>query len=75
MTLDLLHLSEDEAAGIAAVLRSPSLADMMEAAEAMTVAAHGRRVTYSRKVFIPLTKLCRDVCHYCTFATTPARAG
>jgi len=75
VTLDLLHLSEDEAAGIAAVLRSPSLADMMEAAEAMTVAAHGRRVTYSRKVFIPLTKLCRDVCHYCTFATTPARAG
>ena len=28
-------------------------------------------VTYSRKVFIPLTKLCRDVCHYCTFAKTP----
>lgn len=52
MTLDLLHLSEDEAAGIATVLRSRSLGDMMEAAEAMTVAAHGRRVTYSRKVFI-----------------------
>jgi FO synthase len=31
------------------------------------------RVSYSRKVFIPLTRLCRDVCHYCTFATTPAR--
>ncbi|HET6817175.1 MAG TPA: bifunctional FO biosynthesis protein CofGH [Mycobacteriales bacterium] len=30
-------------------------------------------VTYSRKVFIPLTRLCRDRCHYCTFATTPAR--
>lgn len=28
-------------------------------------------VTYSRKVFIPLTHLCRDVCHYCTFAQTP----
>jgi FO synthase len=28
-------------------------------------------VTYSRKVFIPLTRLCRDRCHYCTFATTP----
>ena len=27
------------------------------------------RVTYSRKVFIPLTNLCRDVCSYCTFAT------
>src|SRR3954452_10959658 len=35
----------------------------------------GRRatVTYSRKVFIPLTRLCRDRCHYCTFATTPNR--
>lgn len=31
----------------------------------------GDRVTYSRKVFIPLTKLCRDVCHYCTFAHSP----
>jgi FO synthase len=30
-------------------------------------------VTYSRKVFVPLTRLCRDRCHYCTFATTPAR--
>jgi FO synthase len=31
----------------------------------------GTLVTYSRKVFIPLTHLCRDVCHYCTFAQTP----
>ena len=33
----------------------------------------GPLVSYSRKVFIPLTRLCRDVCHYCTFATTPSR--
>src|SRR5262249_19556674 len=33
----------------------------------------GRHVTYSRKVFVPLTQLCRDVCHYCTFARTPRR--
>ena len=44
------------------------------------LAAVGRsgQVTYSRKVFIPLTKLCRDRCHYCTFVTIPgklARAG
>ena len=38
-------------------------------------AAWGRRLTYSRKVFVPLTQLCRDVCHYCTFAQTPRRAG
>ena len=30
-------------------------------------------MTYSRKVFIPLTHLCRDVCHYCTFARPPRR--
>src|SRR5436853_572571 len=33
----------------------------------------GRVVTYSPKVFIPLTHLCRDVCHYCTFARPPRR--
>ncbi len=32
-----------------------------------------RVITYSPKVFIPLTKLCRDVCHYCTFARPPRR--
>jgi FO synthase len=36
-------------------------------------AGHGAVVSYSRKVFIPLTRLCRDVCHYCTFATTPSK--
>ena len=32
---------------------------------------HGQVISYSKKVFIPLTQLCRDVCHYCTFAKTP----
>jgi FO synthase len=36
---------------------------------------HGNRVTYSPKVFIPLTMLCRDHCGYCTFAKPPARLG
>lgn len=35
--------------------------------------AWGNRITYSRKVFVPLTQLCRDVCHYCTFAQTPGK--
>ncbi len=41
------------------------------------LAADGRAgvVTYSRKVFIPLSRLCRDRCHYCTFATTPNRVA
>src|SRR3546814_14305838 len=37
----------------------------------MTIESFGPVVTYSRKVFIPLTTLCRDVCHYCTFAKAP----
>jgi FO synthase len=36
-------------------------------------AGHGRLISYSRKVFIPLTHLCRDVCHYCTFAHPPRK--
>src|SRR5256885_4721475 len=36
-------------------------------------ASHGRRITYSPKVFVPLTMLCRDRCGYCTFAKPPAR--
>ncbi len=34
---------------------------------------HGGLISYSRKVFIPLTQLCRDVCHYCTFAHPPRK--
>ncbi len=34
---------------------------------------YGARITYSPKVFIPVTQLCRDVCHYCTFAKTPSQ--
>ena len=50
--------------------RSP--ADL--AAEARAIRdARGPLVTYSPKVFVPLTKLCRDVCHYCTVARPPRR--
>ncbi len=48
------------------------LDELMAAARAVRD-ARGRLVTYSPKVFIPLTKLCRDVCHYCTFARPPRR--
>ncbi len=47
---------------------------LLAAAARRRDAAHGRRISYSRKVFIPLTQLCRDVCHYCTFAHAP-RSG
>ena len=45
----------------------------MRAAAALRDAGHGGLVSYSRKVFIPLTQLCRDVCHYCTFAHPPRK--
>jgi len=54
------------------LLNAP-LTELMAEAAALRDAAHGRVVTYSRKVFIPLTKLCRDVCHYCTFAQRPKK--
>src|ERR1700675_3910338 len=47
------------------------LAELIAEAAALRDCAHGRLISYSRKVFIPLTKLCRDVCHYCTFAQVP----
>src|ERR671935_355683 len=49
------------------------LEDLCAEARALRDEGHGRLVTYSPKVFIPLTKLCRDVCHYCTFARPPRR--
>ena len=50
------------------------LAPLLETAARLRDQTHHNRISYSRKVFIPLTQLCRDVCHYCTFAHPP-RAG
>jgi FO synthase len=57
--------------GVELLRRPPD--ELMAEARAVREAARGRLVTYSPKVFIPLTKLCRDVCHYCTFARPPRR--
>jgi FO synthase len=58
---------------IAAIVPAMSeLTQLMAEASALRDRGHGRLISYSRKVFIPLTHLCRDVCHYCTFAETPA---
>ncbi|MBK6960086.1 MAG: 5-amino-6-(D-ribitylamino)uracil--L-tyrosine 4-hydroxyphenyl transferase CofH [Gammaproteobacteria bacterium] len=58
---------------IDALLARSSLAELLAQAAALRDRGHGPLLSYSRKVFIPLTHLCRDVCHYCTFATTPSR--
>ena len=64
--------SIDEALSIR--LEQAPLAELIDAAGRLRDEGHGRHLSYSRKVFIPLTHLCRDVCHYCTFAERP-RAG
>lgn len=51
----------------------PTGEELLRAARSVRDSAHGTRITYSPKVFIPLTKLCRDRCGYCTFAQAPAR--
>jgi FO synthase len=55
---------------VARLLSAP-LDDVLAEARTLRAEGSGRLVTYSPKVFIPLTKLCRDVCHYCTFARPP----
>ncbi|MGC9957325.1 5-amino-6-(D-ribitylamino)uracil--L-tyrosine 4-hydroxyphenyl transferase CofH [Roseiarcus sp.] len=52
-------------------LEQAPLADLIAAAGSLRDEGHGRSISYSRKVFIPLTHLCRDVCHYCAFAERP----
>ena len=56
-----------------ALADSADIGALMRAAAARRDAAHGEAVSYSRKVFIPLTQLCRDLCHYCTFAHAPRK--
>ncbi|HEX8100463.1 MAG TPA: bifunctional FO biosynthesis protein CofGH [Actinomycetota bacterium] len=53
--------------------RGEALDGLLATASRIRDLGHGRTVTYSRKVFIPLTMLCRDHCHYCTFAKPPAK--
>jgi len=67
---DWQQLDGEQAAARAAAMPLPEL---LAAAAACRDAGHGAVITYSRKVFIPLTELCRDVCHYCTYAKTPRR--
>jgi FO synthase len=62
-------------AGDAFALIDAPLEALVARASALRDAGHDGLVTYSRKVFLPLTHLCRDTCHYCTFAKTPRHLG
>jgi len=61
-------LRRDEIVSIAA---QSNLETLCETAAQLRDAGHGSVCTYSPKIFLPITRLCRDFCHYCTFATTP----
>lgn len=79
---DGVALNVDEAA-VAMTARGDDLADLCASAARVRDAGlrsagrfgpgGGLPVTYSRKVFIPVTHLCRDTCHYCTFVTVPGK--
>ncbi|WP_428028971.1 5-amino-6-(D-ribitylamino)uracil--L-tyrosine 4-hydroxyphenyl transferase CofH [Ancylobacter sp.] len=64
------RLDDDAALALA---EATDLGGLMMQAARLRDAGFGGTVTVSRKVFIPLTQLCRDVCHYCTFAHPPRK--
>ncbi len=68
--LDGARLSDEDALALADFDNTRALADV---ASVLRDQGFRNTVTYSRKVFIPLTHLCRDVCHYCTFAQVPRK--
>ena len=53
------------------LFKTESLSSLMEQAKDIRDCSWGRNITYSRKVFIPLTNMCRDTCGYCTFVKHP----
>ncbi|WP_176082753.1 5-amino-6-(D-ribitylamino)uracil--L-tyrosine 4-hydroxyphenyl transferase CofH [Martelella sp. HB161492] len=65
-----IRISDDEALALLDLDATDALTD---ASRTLRDEGHGDIITFSRKVFIPLTHLCRDVCHYCTFAHPPKK--
>ena len=69
------ELATADARTILHILEMMPDCELVDTAEQSTLAESGSLVTYSPKVFVPLSRLCRDVCHYCTFASTPRRVA
>jgi len=67
------HAGRLSDAEIHRVARDADLDELVAEATRVRDLGHGDVISYSRKVFIPLTRLCRDVCHYCTFAQPPSK--
>lgn len=69
-----IRLSAQDAAAFEHTTSSELLA-LLQTADTIRAQYHGDTITYSRKVFIPLTNLCRDYCGYCTFRRDPGDPG
>ena len=63
----------DEARALARIEPGAGLDELVDVAGELRDRGHGNLVSYSRKVFLPLTHLCRDICHYCVFAQPPKK--
>ncbi|HLG13362.1 MAG TPA: 7,8-didemethyl-8-hydroxy-5-deazariboflavin synthase CofG [Blastocatellia bacterium] len=68
-------VTSDVARTLIRAIDGEQLEALMQAAAEVRDRLKGRTITYSKKVFIPLTNLCRDYCGYCTFRKDPGRPG
>lgn len=71
----MAHPTPDPELALEYVLGRRDVAALMVEAQRLRDEGRGRTVTYSRKVFVPLTTLCNDKCTYCTFAKPPGAGG
>jgi len=65
----------DRAEAVALLGGDSPASDLLAHASRLRDEGHGRTITYSRKVFVPITTLCRDTCSYCTFVKPPGAGG
>jgi len=68
-------ITRDQARALVRAQAGRELQSLMEVAARLRDGLKGRLISYSKKVFIPLTNLCRDYCGYCTFRKDPGQAG
>jgi len=72
--LDGKHLARGEALALAGA-EGDEFEALLAAAEELRDRSKGKIVTFSPKIFVPLTNLCRDFCGYCTFRKAPGEPG